>query len=196
MRITTLDARLAAELPGILMWALEGLDRLMRNGRFTVPGASADAANLMMDLASPMSAFVRDRCVRNVNAIVDDASTRVEGLGRGERPHGWSKVHLRSGPTRGGARVEDHQPSNRRRSGTPLRPDRPPVSELRWSLSCITCGCQRIRRSMATPTGDGHPASAHIQADLAPLTGCGPLSDGATKPQVSGGCTGCRQECI
>ncbi|MGO9251638.1 MAG: phage/plasmid primase, P4 family [Mycobacterium sp.] len=71
---STLDGRLAAELPGILVWALEGLDRLVRNGRFTVPGASADAANLMMDLASPMSAFVRDRCVRapNADVLVDD----------------------------------------------------------------------------------------------------------------------------
>ena len=60
----TLDARLCAELPGILTWALEGLDRLVRNGRFTVPGSSEDAANLMMDLASPVSAFVRDCCVR------------------------------------------------------------------------------------------------------------------------------------
>src|SRR5258705_9054943 len=60
----TLDKRLRPELPGILKWALEGLDRLNRNGRFTVPGSSEDAANLMMDLASPVSAFVRDRCVR------------------------------------------------------------------------------------------------------------------------------------
>ena len=50
--------------PGILAWALEGLDRLLRNGRFTVPRSSEDAANLMMDLASPVSAFVRERCVR------------------------------------------------------------------------------------------------------------------------------------
>src|SRR5262249_38465461 len=67
----TLDTRLAAELPGILVWALAGLDRLVGTGRFTVPGTSADAANLMMDLASPMSAFVRDRCVRDVNATVE-----------------------------------------------------------------------------------------------------------------------------
>jgi putative DNA primase/helicase len=60
----TLDARLRAELPGILSWALEGLDRLNLNGRFTVPGSSEDAANLMMDLASPVSAFVRDCCAR------------------------------------------------------------------------------------------------------------------------------------
>lgn len=59
-----LDKRLRAELPGILAWALEGLDRLARNGQFTVPAASSDATALMMDLASPMSAFVRERCVR------------------------------------------------------------------------------------------------------------------------------------
>ncbi|MGB8211789.1 MAG: phage/plasmid primase, P4 family [Mycobacterium sp.] len=66
----TLDRRLSAELPGILNWALEGLDRLNRNGRFTVPGSSEDTANLMMDLASPMSAFVRERCVREPSAEV------------------------------------------------------------------------------------------------------------------------------
>ena len=59
-----LDGKLSGELPGILAWALEGLDRLTRNGRFTVPHSSRDAANLMMDLASPVSAFVRERCVR------------------------------------------------------------------------------------------------------------------------------------
>lgn len=66
----TLDNRLRAELPGILNWALEGLDRLNANGKFTVPGSSEDAANLMMDLASPMSAFVRDCCVREPKAEV------------------------------------------------------------------------------------------------------------------------------
>ena len=70
----TLDARLKAELPGILLWALEGLDRLVENGRFTVPRSSDDATTLMMDLASPMSAFVRDRCIRRPDAkiLVDD----------------------------------------------------------------------------------------------------------------------------
>jgi putative DNA primase/helicase len=59
-----LDERLRGELPGILAWALAGLDRLVRNGKFTVPSASADATNLMMDLASPVSAFVREKCRR------------------------------------------------------------------------------------------------------------------------------------
>lgn len=59
-----LDRHLRAELPGILLWSLQGLDRLVRNGRFTVPSSSDDATNLMMDLASPVSAFVRERCRR------------------------------------------------------------------------------------------------------------------------------------
>jgi putative DNA primase/helicase len=59
-----LDKRLRGELPGILTWALQGLDRLIRNNRFTVPSSSDDATNLMMDLASPVSAFVRERCRR------------------------------------------------------------------------------------------------------------------------------------
>ncbi|MGO9510337.1 MAG: phage/plasmid primase, P4 family, partial [Mycobacterium sp.] len=66
----TLDAKLRTELPAILNWALDGLDRVTANGRFTVPAAAADATRLMADLASPMSAFVRDACVRRPDAIV------------------------------------------------------------------------------------------------------------------------------
>ena len=69
-----LDAKLYRELAGILNWVLEGLDRLNHNGRFTVPKSSDDATNLMMDLASPMSAFVRERCIREGNPL--DSVTR------------------------------------------------------------------------------------------------------------------------
>lgn len=58
-----LDQELEPELGGILSWALQGLDRLNKNGRFTVPQTSHDVAALMMDLASPVSAFIRERCV-------------------------------------------------------------------------------------------------------------------------------------
>jgi putative DNA primase/helicase len=67
----TLDNRLRAELPAILKWSLDGLDRLVTaDSRFTEPTAAADAARLMADLASPMSAFVRDRCVRRPDASI------------------------------------------------------------------------------------------------------------------------------
>ncbi|MGW7330470.1 DNA primase family protein [Streptomyces sp. NPDC054840] len=59
---TGLDAKLAAEMPGILNWALEGLARLERTGRITQPESSQEAVMIMQDTASPTSAFVRERC--------------------------------------------------------------------------------------------------------------------------------------
>lgn len=57
-----LERALAAELPGILNWALDGLDRLNEHRRFTEPRSSGEALVAMTDAASPMSAFVRERC--------------------------------------------------------------------------------------------------------------------------------------
>ena len=85
-----LDTKLRDELGAILVWALEGLDRLTRKGRFTEPQSSRDAAALMMDLASPVSAFVRERCVRDPDAIVarDElyAAWRTWALDNGHQP--------------------------------------------------------------------------------------------------------------
>ncbi len=60
----TLEQRLQGELPGILNWALAGLERLtVANGNRFTPLASADEAiTTMRDLASPVAAFVRERC--------------------------------------------------------------------------------------------------------------------------------------
>ncbi|WP_240439410.1 DNA primase family protein [Streptomyces europaeiscabiei] len=59
---TALTDKLAAELPGILNWALKGLARLERDGRITQPSSSLDAITTMQDTASPTSAFVRECC--------------------------------------------------------------------------------------------------------------------------------------
>ena len=59
---TTLTPKLAAEMPGILNWALDGLARLEDNRRITEPASSRDAVTSMQDTASPTSAFVRERC--------------------------------------------------------------------------------------------------------------------------------------
>jgi putative DNA primase/helicase len=59
---TKLTAELREELPGILSWALDGLDRLNTEGRFTEPESSVDAMVALRDLVSPVSAFVRERC--------------------------------------------------------------------------------------------------------------------------------------
>ena len=59
-----LELELQAELPGILNWALTGLERLtVKNGnRFTRLSSADDAITMMRDLASPVAAFVRERC--------------------------------------------------------------------------------------------------------------------------------------
>lgn len=59
---TGLAARLLTELPGILNWSLEGLDRLAARGRFAEPESSAEAAELLRQVASPISTFLAERC--------------------------------------------------------------------------------------------------------------------------------------
>lgn len=59
---TALTDKLAAEMPGILNWALDGLARLERQGHITEPPGSAEAVTTMQDTASPTSAFVRECC--------------------------------------------------------------------------------------------------------------------------------------
>jgi putative DNA primase/helicase len=65
-----LTAQLLPELPGILSWSLDGLDRLARNGTLTSPQSSTDAIVALHDLVSPTSAFVRDKCVRGGDIAV------------------------------------------------------------------------------------------------------------------------------
>lgn len=55
-----LSVKLARELPGIFNWALEGLDRLERNGRFTIPDTHEQTIQTMQESAAPIKAFLRD----------------------------------------------------------------------------------------------------------------------------------------
>jgi len=57
-----LTDRLLAELPGIVKWSVEGYRRLQQRGRFVMPETSAAALQDLEDLASPVTAFIRDRC--------------------------------------------------------------------------------------------------------------------------------------
>jgi P4 family phage/plasmid primase-like protien len=70
----TLTDQLLAELPGILLWAIEGWKRLRARGRFVQPESSEEAVRDMEDLASPVGAFVRQCCVVGVGhrVWVDD----------------------------------------------------------------------------------------------------------------------------
>ena len=57
-----LEARIRDELSGILNWALDGLSRLEAHGSFTRPSSTDEAYIALQDLASPIGAFIRDRC--------------------------------------------------------------------------------------------------------------------------------------
>jgi putative DNA primase/helicase len=86
-----LDAKLEAELPGILLWALAGLRRLLERGRFVQPKAAAAALRQLEDLASPIGAFLREVCIFEVNAEVP-VKTLYEAW------CAWCKEHGRDQP--------------------------------------------------------------------------------------------------
>jgi putative DNA primase/helicase len=57
-----LEDRLVKELPGILLWAIEGWKRLRLRGRFIQPDSGRSLIGDLADLASPVGAFVQDCC--------------------------------------------------------------------------------------------------------------------------------------
>ena len=61
------DARLSyhlvQDLPGILWWSLDGLDRFRARGRFTEPASSSDDRSDLDRLTSPIAAFVADEAI-------------------------------------------------------------------------------------------------------------------------------------
>jgi putative DNA primase/helicase len=71
-----LEPALHAELTGILNWSLDGLRRLTldNENHFTRFEAAEEAITAMRDLASPVGAFVRERCKLDSHAeiAVDD----------------------------------------------------------------------------------------------------------------------------
>jgi putative DNA primase/helicase len=70
-----LEPALQAEMTGILNWSLDGLARLSHNGgRFTRVPSADEAIIAMRDLASPVAAFVRERCRIDaaMEVIIDD----------------------------------------------------------------------------------------------------------------------------
>ncbi|MFB6448379.1 phage/plasmid primase, P4 family [Bradyrhizobium tunisiense] len=58
-----LGNRLLAELPGILNWARAGYLRLRGRGYFLQPDSARDAIEELEELGSPISAFIKARCV-------------------------------------------------------------------------------------------------------------------------------------
>ena len=57
-----LESRIRRELPGILNWALDGLERLTAQGRFTEPDASRSILAAFRAMSAPLTAFVDECC--------------------------------------------------------------------------------------------------------------------------------------
>jgi putative DNA primase/helicase len=55
-----LDRKLAAELPGIFLWALDGLDRLRMRGQFVQPETGRDDLDMLTAIVSPETVFVAE----------------------------------------------------------------------------------------------------------------------------------------
>ncbi len=53
---------LMGELPGILLWAIEGWRRLRERGHFVQPDSGKALIERLEELASPIGAFLRDEC--------------------------------------------------------------------------------------------------------------------------------------
>jgi putative DNA primase/helicase len=65
-----LDARLAAELPGIFRWALDGWTRLHARGHFPALASSDDMRADLEDITSPVKAFLDECCHFDEHASV------------------------------------------------------------------------------------------------------------------------------
>ena len=94
---TELFDRLRGELPGILRWSLDGLQRLRERGRFVQPGSSVEAIRELEDLGSPVGAFVRDRCEvgAGLSATTDALYTAWQAWCRDQgREHAGTKARF------------------------------------------------------------------------------------------------------
>jgi putative DNA primase/helicase len=54
--------RILPELPGVLLWAIEGWRRLHERGYFVQAASGQDEIDQMLELSSPVTQFVRERC--------------------------------------------------------------------------------------------------------------------------------------
>lgn len=57
-----LEGRLLAELPGILMWAIDGWRDLRESGRLLQPASSADLVEEFEELSNPVGTFLSEKC--------------------------------------------------------------------------------------------------------------------------------------
>lgn len=92
-----LTNRLLRELPGILLWALDGLDRLSERGYLIRPASADEIAMDMIEQTSPIRSFVADKCIISEAAACDrDELYKVwkDWCTDQGRDHPGTKVHF------------------------------------------------------------------------------------------------------
>jgi P4 family phage/plasmid primase-like protien len=72
-----LAEKLKAELPGILNFALEGLERLYRNSQFTIPESSDQAMRRWLSEVDQVSQFVEEGCTEGAALEVESGALYV-----------------------------------------------------------------------------------------------------------------------
>lgn len=65
-----LGSRLEAELPAILLWAIEGWKRLRERGHFVLPESSREQIQAMEVVGSPVGSFLVEECVLRPDGAV------------------------------------------------------------------------------------------------------------------------------
>jgi putative DNA primase/helicase len=97
-----LDAKLLAELPGILLRAIAGWQRLRDRGFFIQPESGQADCNQLLDISSPVGAYVRERIVvelaasEDVKAVFDDWCSWCEPKRRESGDEGTFGRNLRT----------------------------------------------------------------------------------------------------
>ena len=86
-----LTDRLLKEMPGILNWAVAGWQRLHLRGHLQQPASAAEAVQDLEDLGSPISAFLREKCVIESGRFVEISRLYEVWCG-------WSKEQGRDRP--------------------------------------------------------------------------------------------------
>lgn len=79
---TSLKRRIARQIPGVAIWALEGLRRLKEQGSFTIPQSMKEIIHAWEEDANPVATFLRENTI-----IQDDATILKSELFRIYR--GW-----------------------------------------------------------------------------------------------------------
>ncbi len=95
---TTMEARLIAELPGILTWAVQGCLAWQRDG-LTIPAAVQDATDAYRQQQDVLAAWISDRCIvkHTATASAEDlyASYSAWCEANGERPEPQRRFGMR-----------------------------------------------------------------------------------------------------